>query len=90
MEKKEMTNNFMTNFERTKCITTRALQLSLGKGTPHPSIDLKRLNYDCLRIAIFEIDNKLIDLVIARTTNGETEKFKLRDINSPPSNTNFA
>lgn len=78
---------FITVYEKTRMITMRAIQLSMNKAKPHPSVPLEELMYDSTRIAKYEIENGLVeDYVIQRqVSKGKFQRQNAKEMILPPS-----
>jgi hypothetical protein len=69
------TNAYLTLFEYSSLIYNRYAYLSVRKDAkPHPSIDPEKFNYDNMLIAKHEIDNKLVDYIVARVVNSKGKR----------------
>jgi DNA-directed RNA polymerase I, II, and III subunit RPABC2 len=60
--KQKITTPFLTKYEKARLLGTRALQLSMNADT---MIDTKG-EYDCFKIAIMELEQRKIPLIIRR------------------------
>lgn len=78
-----LTNPYMTIFERSQAIHMRVLQLTIGNQ--RPLVNLKTFgSYDPLKIATYEIDNKLVKYIINREVGDKEENIRLQDISILP------
>ena len=74
--KKKVTTPFLTKYEKTRLLGTRALQLSMNAQT---TIDTKG-EYDCLKIAIMELEQRKIPLIVRRyLPSGDFEDFTMEE-----------
>lgn len=78
----KVTTNIMTLHEYTAVIMFRARELADDKSSPMiDSHFLEKYNYDPVRIAKHEVDEKLVDLIIVRNLpGGKKEEWHIRDM----------
>lgn len=75
--KKRVTTPFLTKYERTRLLGTRALMLSENAQT---TIDTKGES-DVLKIAVMELEQRKIPLMIRRyLPSGDFEDFSIDDL----------
>lgn len=71
-------SRFITIYEKAAFINLRVTQITHGKMRPVIT-NFSDFNYDPVRIAQYEVENKLIDLVLIRKSRGDEYQIHLRD-----------
>lgn len=72
-----ITTKFLTKYEKTRLLGTRALQLSMNAKTTLENIQ----ETDCLKIAEMELKEKKIPLMIQRhLPNGKIEYWRIDEM----------
>ena len=76
-KEERITTKFLTKYEKTRLLGTRALQLSMNAKTTLKNIK----ETDCLKIAEMELKEKKIPLMIQRhLPNGKIEYWKIDEM----------
>ena len=79
------TGNYLTLYELSSLIFMRTAQLSAGVAPKCDYAMQVKLNFDPLRIAQYEVSNKLVTYVVARTLpNGDQDHIKSSSMFYPP------
>lgn len=75
--KKKITTPFLTKYEKTRMLGTRALQISMNASS---TVDTKD-EFDPLKIAIMELEQRKIPLIVRRhLPSGDFEDFTIDEL----------